>query len=130
MPTKAVQRRILTHQFLERHAPISRELVDRCYDTADAAFREVWYGQNVTWPQWFERVARLLKGKQCAMNSPTTQLACHGTPEEVRRMVTEFIEATTPHTTACVMPGCEIDSYSPVENVRALIDAARTWRQR
>lgn len=50
LPSKPVQRRILMHQFLERHAPISRELVDRCYDTADAAFREVWYGQNVTWP--------------------------------------------------------------------------------
>jgi putative hydrolase of the HAD superfamily len=50
LPTKAIQRRILVHQFLERHAPTSRELVDRCYDTADAAFREVWYGQNVTWP--------------------------------------------------------------------------------
>ena len=50
LPTKAVQRRTLVQQFLERHAPIPRELVDRCYDTADAAFREVWYGQNVTWP--------------------------------------------------------------------------------
>ena len=50
LPTKAVQRRKLVQQFLERHGPISRELVDRCYDTADAAFREVWYGQNVTWP--------------------------------------------------------------------------------
>ena len=61
LPTKAVQRRILTHQFLERHAPISRELVDRCYDTADAAFREVWYGQNVTWPVRV-RMAILLQG--------------------------------------------------------------------
>ena len=50
LPTKAIQRRKLVQQFLERHCPVSRELVDRCYDTADAAFREVWYGQNVTWP--------------------------------------------------------------------------------
>ena len=50
LPPKAIQRRVLVQQFLERHAPIARELVDRCYDTADAAFREVWYGQNVTWP--------------------------------------------------------------------------------
>jgi putative hydrolase of the HAD superfamily len=48
-------------QFLERHAPISRELVDRCYDTADAAFREVWYGQNVTWPVRV-RLSVLLQG--------------------------------------------------------------------
>ena len=50
LPPKAIQRRKLVQQVLERHSPISRELVDRCYDTADAAFREVWYGQNVTWP--------------------------------------------------------------------------------
>lgn len=50
LPTKAVQRRALVRGFLERHGPISSELVDHCYDTADSAFREVWYGQNVTWP--------------------------------------------------------------------------------
>jgi uroporphyrinogen-III decarboxylase len=87
-----------------------------------------YYGQEASWPEWFEQVARLLKGRQCAMNSPTTQLACHGTPQQIRRMVTEFIEATTPHTTACVMPGCEIDSFAPTENVQAIIDAARAWR--
>lgn len=84
-----------------------------------------YYGQEVTWPQWFEHVARLLKGRQCAANSPTTQLACHGSAAQVRQMVNEFIDATLPHTTACIMPGCEIDSFSPVENVRAMIDAAR-----
>ncbi len=84
-----------------------------------------YYGQEMGWPQWFEHVARMFKGRQCAMNSPTTQLACHGTAREVEQMVTEFIDATVPHTTACVMPGCEIDSFSPTENVRAMIDAAR-----
>jgi uroporphyrinogen-III decarboxylase len=87
-----------------------------------------YYGQEPSWPEWFEQVARLLKGKQCAMNSPTTQLTCHGTPEQIRTMVTEFIEATAPHTTACVMPGCEINSFSPTDNVKAIIEAARAWR--
>lgn len=50
LPPKSIQRRQLVQQFLERQGPIARELVDRCYDTTDAAFREVWYGQNVTWP--------------------------------------------------------------------------------
>ncbi len=85
-----------------------------------------YYGQEMPWPQWFEQVARMLRGRQCAMNSPTTQLACHGTAEEVKTMVAQFIEATTPHTTACVMPGCEIDSYSPAANVRAMIETARS----
>lgn len=61
LPTKAVQRRKLVQQFLERQSPISRELIDRCYDTADAAFREVWYGQNVTWPVRV-RLSVLLQG--------------------------------------------------------------------
>lgn len=61
LSTKAVQRRTLVQQFLERHAPITRELVNRCYDTADAAFREVWYGQNVTWPVRI-RLGILLQG--------------------------------------------------------------------
>jgi uroporphyrinogen-III decarboxylase len=73
-------------------------------------------------------VAKLFAGKRCAMNAPTTQLACHGTAAEVRDMVRDFIEVTTPHTTAVVMPGCEIDSFSPVANVKAMIDAARETR--
>jgi len=84
-----------------------------------------YYSQKLSWAEWCESVARLFAGKRCAMNSPTTQVACHGTPEDVRRMVREFLEATLPHTTAVVMPGCEIDSYSPVENVRAMIEEAR-----
>jgi uroporphyrinogen-III decarboxylase len=84
-----------------------------------------YYGQEVSWPQWFEQVARLFKGRQCAANAPTTQLACHGTQQQVEQMVSEFIDATLPHTTACVMPGCEVDSFSPLANVKAMIDTAR-----
>ena len=87
-----------------------------------------YYTQRLSWPEWFEHVAKLLGSKgKCAMNSPTTQLACHGTPEEIDEMVRQFIEATIPHTTAVVMPGCEIDSYAPAENVKAIIDAARKY---
>ncbi len=87
-----------------------------------------YYSQKLSWPEWCESVARLFAGKRCAMNSPTTQTACHGTADDVRQMVRDFVEATTPHTTAVVMPGCEIDSYAPLENVKALIDAAREFR--
>lgn len=84
-----------------------------------------YHSQRFTWPQFYEATARLFAGRRCAMNAPTTQVACYGTPNEVRDMVRTFIECTTPHTTAVVMPGCEIDSFAPVENVRAIIDAAR-----
>lgn len=59
--SKPLERRKLVHEFLNRHAPISKEMVDLAYDTTDAAFRQVWYGQNVTW-EVPERMAVLLKG--------------------------------------------------------------------
>jgi putative hydrolase of the HAD superfamily len=66
---KPVERRSLIQQFLERHEPISRDLIDIAYDTIDAAFREVWYGQNVTWtvPQ---RLSVLLKGLKRNLPEP------------------------------------------------------------
>ena len=87
-----------------------------------------YYSQKLEWPDWCESVAKLYAGKLCAMNAPTTQVACHGSPDEIRRMVREFLERTTPHTSAVVMPGCEIDSFAPVENVRAMIEEARAFR--
>lgn len=50
LSTKAVERRDLVYRFLSRHAPIDRALVNCAYDTADSAFRQVWYHQHVTWP--------------------------------------------------------------------------------
>ncbi len=87
-----------------------------------------YYSQALSWPEWCESVARLFAGKRCAMNAPTTQACCYETPQQVEKMVSEFIEATLPHTTAVVMPGCEIDSYAPLQNVRTMIDAARKYR--
>jgi uroporphyrinogen-III decarboxylase len=43
-------------------------------------------------------------------------------------MVREFVQATLPHTTAVVMPGCEVDAFTPLENVRAMIQTARSFR--
>lgn len=58
---KPVERRNLVQQFLDRHEPISRDLIDLAYDTTDAAFRQVWYAQNVTWTVR-QRLSVLLKG--------------------------------------------------------------------
>ncbi len=66
---KPVERRNLVQQFLERHEPILRELVDLAYDTADAAFRQVWYGQNVTWTVR-QRLSVLLKGLKRNLPKP------------------------------------------------------------
>jgi len=87
-----------------------------------------YYSQSVSWSEWCESVGKLFTGKLCAMNSPTTQMACHGTPASIKQAVREFVDSTLPYTTAVVMPGCEIDSYTPAENVRAMIAAARERR--
>ena len=63
LPPKPVERRNLVHQFLERHEPVSKELVEVSYDTVDAAFHHVWYSQNITWTVR-ERLTVLLKGLQ------------------------------------------------------------------
>jgi uroporphyrinogen-III decarboxylase len=82
---------------------------------------------HLSYPAWFETVARKLQGKMAAMNSPTTQLALYGRPEQIRQMVRDFIRATAPYTQPVVMPGREIASRTPEENVRAMIEAARTY---
>jgi putative hydrolase of the HAD superfamily len=66
---KPVERRNLVQQFLARHEPISRELIDLAYDTTDAAFHHVWYGQNVTWTVR-ERLSVLLNGLKRNLPEP------------------------------------------------------------
>ncbi len=66
---KPVERRNLVQQFLARHEPVSRDLIDLAYDTTDAAFRRVWYGQNVTWTVR-ERLSVLLEGLKHNLPEP------------------------------------------------------------
>jgi putative hydrolase of the HAD superfamily len=58
---KPVERRNLVEGFLKQTDPAARELIDIAYDTIDAAFRQVWYGQSITWTV-HERLSVLLKG--------------------------------------------------------------------
>lgn len=59
--TKLLERREIVQRALERHGQTSRNAVDVAYATADAAFRRVWYSQNVTWSV-AERLAVMLCG--------------------------------------------------------------------
>jgi putative hydrolase of the HAD superfamily len=65
-------RRELVHKYLSVHAPVERAMVDLAYDTADAAFREVWHNQHVTWPVAV-RLGVLLKGLHREL--PATEFA-------------------------------------------------------
>ncbi|MCP4577528.1 MAG: HAD family hydrolase, partial [Deltaproteobacteria bacterium] len=61
LASKPVERRNLVESYLNRHQPITREEVELAYSVTDAAFRHVWYNQNVTW-EIPERLSVLLKG--------------------------------------------------------------------
>ena len=61
LAAKSVERRNLVETFLSRHQPISREEIELAYSVTDAAFRHVWYTQNVTW-EVPERLSVMLKG--------------------------------------------------------------------
>jgi len=60
-PSKAVERRQLVKKFVEKHSPVSMELVQSVYDAADAAFKKVWYEQHKTWSVQ-ERLDIVFKG--------------------------------------------------------------------
>ncbi|NIA29324.1 MAG: HAD-IA family hydrolase [Actinobacteria bacterium] len=58
---KPVERRQLVKEFLDRHVPVSREIVNAVYDTVDAAFKKVWHDQHFTW-RVADRLAIILQG--------------------------------------------------------------------
>ena len=60
-PTKAVERRELVKQFVDKHQPISQEIVNAAYNAQDAAFRKAWHDQHITW-YVKERLEIVLKG--------------------------------------------------------------------
>ncbi len=69
--SKPEERRNLIYQALQKHenySSISKKIIDSAYDVADAAFREVWYGQNVTW-NVETRLSVILKGLKCLLPS-------------------------------------------------------------
>lgn len=59
--SKYQTRRQLVWEFLNRHEPIDKALVDVSYAATDAAFRKVWYDQNCTWTVK-ERLDIILQG--------------------------------------------------------------------
>jgi len=59
--SKALERRRLVRQFLQRYQPVDARLIDAVYTAADAAFRKVWHDQHVTWTVR-ERLEVILKG--------------------------------------------------------------------
>lgn len=59
--SKFLTRRELVWKFLEKHEPITREVVDVSYAATDAAFRKVWYDHSFTWSV-SQRLEVVLKG--------------------------------------------------------------------
>jgi putative hydrolase of the HAD superfamily len=70
--SKPDERRERLYQFLRREGTISREEVDTAFNVSDAAFRQVWYEQHVTWSV-AERLSVILKGLRREL--PVAELA-------------------------------------------------------
>ena len=103
--------------------------IEWCAKTAQVwavQYDEPYRPTGMTQTEFWEWTAKKFSGRKCAMNGPTTQQCLHSTPDELRRLVKKYIEITTRSTTAVIMPGCELSAYTPVENVRALIESARS----
>ena len=60
-PTKAVERRELVKQFVDKHQQVSQEIVNAAYNAQDAAFRKAWHDQHITWSVK-ERLEIVLEG--------------------------------------------------------------------
>lgn len=60
-PPKKVERRQLVKKFIDKHSPVSMEVVTAVYDAVDAAFNKVWYENHNTW-RVKERLELVLKG--------------------------------------------------------------------
>ncbi|VAX18974.1 hypothetical protein MNBD_IGNAVI01-533 [hydrothermal vent metagenome] len=60
-PTKAIERRQLVKQFVDKHQQVPQEIVNAAYDAQDAAFRKAWHDLQITWSVK-ERLEIVLKG--------------------------------------------------------------------
>jgi putative hydrolase of the HAD superfamily len=70
--SKYLTRRKLVFDFLNKHEPVARDMVDTSYRATDAAFRKVWYDQGVTWTV-NERLEIVLQGM--SRNLPKEEMA-------------------------------------------------------
>jgi len=98
LASKKVTRRKLVREFLEKHEPIDQEKVNLAYDTADAAFRVVWYEQNVTWTVR-QRIGVVLAGlgRQLPEEELAKLVRCHETMElEVKPDLVPGVEKALP----------------------------------
>ena len=124
-------RRLFPHIMWHQCGGNVRELVEWATKRApgvDAIIFDTPLSQyNMTWPEWYEYIARMARGRRCAASCPTTQVLMYESPEEIRQMVKTYIKAVTPHTTAIVMTPCAVGGYTPRENLRAMIEAARVY---
>src|SRR5690606_36976197 len=76
-----------------RNLPRALELIRDMPGIKGDQYDMSYYGQDIQWPQRCEQVAGTLKSSACAMNPPTTQMPCHGTADEIRQAVREFIDS-------------------------------------
>lgn len=61
------------------------------------------------------------------INPATTMLS--GTPQEVRREVSDLLAEMAPFANFVLSTGCDLPQETPPENIRAFMEAGRAWRR-
>ena len=69
--------------------------------------------------------AECARGKTCILGNVSTTVMHLGTPDEVRKLAIEAIETVGKNGGLILGPGCALSGNTPLENVDALIDAAK-----
>ena len=72
-----------------------------------------------------ETTAKYCKGRVCILGPVSTTVLHHGTPEEVKKLALEAIEIAGQNSGFILGPGCALAGETPLENIAALIEAAK-----
>ncbi len=73
------------------------------------------------------KAKEILAGHMCIKGNVSSTLLSLGTPAEVEREARDLIDDLAPGGGFILASGCEVPMDAPLENVRALIDAARKY---
>jgi len=72
-----------------------------------------------------ETTAGYCKGRVCILGPVSTTVLHHGTPDEVRKLALEAIDTAGKNSGLILGPGCALAGETPLENIEALIEAAK-----
>lgn len=81
--------------------------------------------QGFGWQVSLDKIAQVMGGKVVLLGNVNPLLIAHGTPEQVRQATRRVIEKLAPYGGLIIQDGNNIAPESPVENINAMMQAAR-----